>query len=104
MPMGTFTKKMDLQPRVAVRTPPRITPAAKAADETAAKMLRARFLSRPSGKVTTSRERPVAEAIAAPTPCTALAPIRMLSEGARPPARDESAKTTSPMPKSLRLP
>ena len=72
IPIGTFTEKMDLQPRADVSTPPSITPAAKAADETAAKTLRARFLSRPfPGKVTTSNVRPVAEAIAAPIPCTA---------------------------------
>jgi hypothetical protein len=61
-------KNTDLQPRDAVRTPPRITPAAKAADETAEKALSARFLSGPSANETTISECPVADDMAAPTP------------------------------------
>jgi len=104
IPIGTFMKNIDLQPREAVKTPPRITPAAKAAEDTAEKTLSARLRAGPSAKETTIRDKPVADAIAAPTPCTALEAIRMSSEGDNPPASEDNAKMMSPMLKSLRRP
>ncbi len=68
MPIGTLTKRTDLQPNAAVRTPPEMDPAAKPADSTATKMPRARFLSLPSGNVVTRIAKAVAVEMAAPTP------------------------------------
>ena len=103
-PMGTLMKKTDLHPKAAVSAPPRTTPAANPADDTAAKTLRARVLSGPSGKLICRRESAVDEAMAAPTPWTALETRRTTSEGASPPEREERAKIKSPMLKTLRRP
>ena len=49
-PIGTLISKTHLHPNVAVIIPPNVIPAAKPEPVTAAKILRARFLSLPSGK------------------------------------------------------
>jgi hypothetical protein len=68
IPIGTFMKNIDLQPKDSVGTPPRITPAVNAAEETAVNILRQR-LSCPIGeKIVMTSDNPVADAIAAPTP------------------------------------
>ena len=67
-PIGTLMSNTHLHPNVAVITPPKIIPAAKPEPQAAAKMLRARFLSLPSGKAAARIDNPVAEAIAAPRP------------------------------------
>ena len=103
MPMGTLTKNIHLQPSASVRTPPSRTPAVYPADETAVKMPSAWF-RRPSGaKILVISARPVAEAMAAPTPWTTLAPMRTTSEVARPAASDDKEKTKRPTRNSLLL-
>src|SRR5205085_12179606 len=81
-PIGTLMSNTHLHPRVAVITPPEIIPAAKPEPVAAAKTLRARFLSLPSGKAAARIDSPVAEAIAAPSPWTTLARIKTISEEA----------------------
>ena len=68
VPMGTLTKRTDLQPKALVRMPPEMDPAAKPADSTETKMPSARFLCLPSGKVVTRIAKAVAVEIAAPIP------------------------------------
>lgn len=60
-PIGTLMSNTHLHPKVAVITPPRIIPAAKPEPVAAAKRLRARFLSLPSGKAATRIDSPIAE-------------------------------------------
>ncbi len=62
-PIGTLMSNTHLHPKVAVIIPPRIIPAAKPEPVAAAKTLRARFLSLPSGKAPTRIDSPVAEAV-----------------------------------------
>ena len=63
IPIGTLMSNTHLHPKVAVITPPKIIPAAKPEPEAAAKTLKARFLSLPSGKAAARIDNPVAEAI-----------------------------------------
>src|SRR5262245_25330048 len=67
-PIGTLMSNTHLHPKVAVKTPPKISPVAKPEPEVAVKILRARFLALPSGKAAARIDSPVAEAIAAPSP------------------------------------
>ena len=67
-PIGTFTNIIDLQPKVAVRTPPSMEPAAKPAESTEMKIPRALFLSFPSGKHEIRIANAVTVDMAAPTP------------------------------------
>ena len=64
-----------LHPKVAVIAPPKIIPAVKPEPVAAAKILKARFLSLPSGKTATRIDSPVAEAIAAPRRPCSLEPL-----------------------------
>jgi beta-phosphoglucomutase-like phosphatase (HAD superfamily) len=73
-----------LYPMVAVIISPSVIPAAKPEPVTAAKTCKARFLSLSSGKIAAIIDSPVAEAIAAPSPCFALATSKTISEAARP--------------------
>src|SRR3989442_15640598 len=99
MPIGTLTKRTDLQPNAAVRTPPAMDPAAKPADSTATNMPRARFLSLPSGNVVTRIAKAVAVEMAAPTPLIDLDTIRGRKDGANPPVKKATVKKTIPKTK-----
>src|SRR5437879_12384634 len=90
-PIGTFTNNIDLQPNAAVRTPPRIEPAAKPAESTEMKIPRAPFPSLPPGKVATRIANAVTVDMAAPMPWTPLATTRESRVGDRP-ARSEERR------------
>src|SRR4051812_35717931 len=67
IPIGTLISNTHLHPNVAVIAPPNIIPEAEPKPVTAAKILKARFLSLPSGKAATRIDSPAAEAIAVPS-------------------------------------
>src|SRR2546428_4868400 len=104
MPIGTLTKRTDLQPNAAVRTPPEMDPAANPAESAATNMPRARFLSLPSGNVVTRIAKAVAGGMAAPTPLIALDSIWDRMGGAKPPVKEATAKRTIPKTERFFLP
>src|SRR2546428_14046314 len=92
MPIGTLTKRTDLQPNAAVRTPPEMDPAAKPADSTATKMPRARFLSLPSGNVVTRIAKAVAGGKGGRGPSIGLDQNRERGEWEQPPLQKETVE------------
>src|SRR5712692_1285709 len=100
-PIGTFTNIMDLQPKVAVRTPPSMEPAANPAGSTEMKMPKARFLSLPSGNVSIRMANAVTVDMAAPTPWTPLAMTRVRREGDSQPVSEAAVNMTIPSTNSF---
>ena len=80
-----------------MRMPPSTSPVAPPAAVIAAKTAIARWRAGPSGKVVTTSESAVGEAIAAPSPWTTRAAINSVGLPARPPASDETAKRPTPI-------
>ena len=98
-PMGTFTKKIQLQSMCSVMSPPMSGPMARAIAETPAQMP----IAMPrwcGGKVAEMIESVAGSISAAPTPCAVRAPISVSPEVARPQMSDESVKTTRPIRKT----
>src|SRR3954466_11093437 len=91
-PIGTLTKKIHDQLRVAVSTPPSRTPAAAPKPPTAPQTPSAMLRSRPSMKVTARIERAGGGITAAPRPWNARAAISEASDHAKPASNDEIVK------------
>ena len=104
IPIGTLTHRTHSQPTYSVRTPPSSTPAAPPAPATAPQTPSALLRSEPSRKVVVTIESAAGERIAAPRPWTARAAISVPSLSAKPPAREASAKSTSPPMNTRRRP
>ena len=102
-PIGTLTKKIQFQEMCSVMIPPSSGPIASAIAETPAQMPIAIPRSR-AAKVAVMIESVAGIISAAPTPCTARAPISSGALDERPQASDESVKTTRPIVKISRRP
>jgi len=102
-PTGTLMKKIQFQLMCCVMRPPASGPIASASAETPAQIPIAWPRCR-GGNVATMIESVAGFMSAAPSPCTARAPIRNPALGARPHAREDSEKTTSPTTKMRRRP
>ena len=103
-PTGTLMKKIHSQPKYFVRTPPSSTPTAAPAPPSAPQIPSALLRSAPSSKVVMTIESAAGEMIAAPRPWIARAPIRTLSDEARPQRSEATVKTTTPTRKTRRRP
>ena len=102
-PIGTFTKKIELQPACSVRRPPTSGPIASAVAETPTQIPIAVPRCR-GGNAAVMIDSVAGFMSAAPTPCTTRAPIRKSALGASAHASEEPAKTASPATKTRRRP
>jgi hypothetical protein len=103
IPIGTLTKKIQLQLMCSVRRPPTRGPIARARAEVPAQMPIAVPRWR-GGKVAAMIESVAGFISAAPAPCTTRAPISSSPLDARPQTSDDSVKTASPMTNIRRRP
>ncbi len=102
-PIGTFTKKIQFQLMCSVISPPPSGPIASASADTPAQIP----IAVPrcfGGKVATMIDSVAGFMSAAPTPCTARAPMRKPALDASPQASDDRVKITRPMTKMRRRP
>ena len=99
MPTGTLTKKIHGQEKYWVSTPPRTRPTAEPPIAIAAQTPSARARSLPSANVVAMIDSAAGEISAAPSPCSARAPMSMPELEARPSSSDAPVKITSPIRK-----
>src|SRR4029453_11873509 len=94
---GTLMNSTQRQPGPSVSNPPKRTPAAPPIPETAAHTPRAVLRSRVLRNVLVSVDKAAGDIIAAPTPWAHRAPTTGELVWARPPSKDEPAKTIRPV-------
>ena len=99
-----LTKKIHSQLSQSVRTPPSSTPATAPNAPTAPHAPSAAFRSLPSAKVVLRIESAAGVIIAAPSPCSARAPISAASLQASPDRSEAPVKTMSPAMNTRRRP
>ncbi len=104
MPIGTLTNSTQRHDSHEVSMPPASSPTAAPEPETAAYTPNARLRSRPSAKLVVIRASAVGEAIAPPTPCSALAASSQADEVARPPSSEARLNSRIPVMNTRRRP